>query len=81
MNPRPALTPYTVTLAGPERHTCEQPWTYVVNAESEYDAIAKAAAFMGRDIGTVDVKFVETIPGVPLESCGYHWNDLREEGP
>jgi hypothetical protein len=77
MNRDPALKPYTVTIAGPERHDFEKPWTYVVNAESEYDAIVKVAAVMGQDLETTDFKFVEIIPGVPPASCGYHWNDLR----
>jgi len=79
MTREPVLKPYTVTIAGLERHDGEKPWTYVVNAESEYDAITKVAAGMGHDMGTADLQFVEIIPGVPPENCGYHWNDIREE--
>jgi hypothetical protein len=77
MNREPALKPYTVTIAGFERHDGEKPWTYVVNAESEHDAVATVAAIMATDLGTTDLKFVEIIPGVPPENCGYHWNDAR----
>lgn len=74
----PVLKPYTVTIAGPERHDGEKPWTYVVNAESEYDAITKVAAVMGCE-RRADLQFVSIIPGVPPENCGYYWNDLRKE--
>lgn len=77
MSRETALTPYTVTIAGLERYDFEKPWTYVVNAESEHDAVAKAAARLAIDTGWNDLKFIEIIPGVPPASCGYHWNDLR----
>lgn len=81
MNREPALKPYTVTIAGHERHDGEQPWTYVVNAESDYDAVAKVAAAMAADTGWTDLKFLEIIPGVPPAASNYHWNDLREKKP
>lgn len=81
MNRKPVLAPYTVTIAGVERHDGEKPWTYVVNAESEHDAITKVAAIMAADLGTTDLKFMEIIPGVPPASCSYHWNDARRRIP
>lgn len=69
---------YCVTLAGPERHDGEAPYSWVVEAESAEAAVAKAAAAMARDIDTSDIEFVSVEVGVPPTECGFTWNDLRE---
>lgn len=79
MNNDTALMPYTVTIAGHERYDGEKPWTYVIDAENELNAIAIAAAYMGRNTGWVDLVVISVIPGTPPANCGYHWNDLRKE--
>lgn len=74
-----ALLPYTVTLAGHERYDGEKPWTYVVNAEDAVNAVAIAAAYMGKNTGWTDLQVVSVIPGSPPINCGYSWNDLRAD--
>lgn len=77
MNDNTTLMPYTVTIAGPERYDYEKPYTYVVNARNAFDAAVKAGAHMSADVETKDVQFVDIVPGVPPENCGYRWNDRR----
>lgn len=68
---------YCVTLAGPERHDGEAPYSWVLESESARGAVAKAAAAMARDIETSDVELVSVVAGVPPTDCGFTWNDLR----
>lgn len=71
--------PYTVTLAGHERYDGEKPWTYVVNAKDSINAVAIAAAYMGKHTGWIDLVVVAIVPGIPAADCGYSWNDLRQD--
>lgn len=73
------MSDYTVTIAGPERHDGESPFTFVVEAKDEAEAVSKALETMrlywpDKD----DFVLQELWQGVPLETCGYCWNDLRE---
>ena len=68
---------YCVTLAGPERHDGEAPYSWVLESDSAEAAVAKAAAAMACDIETSDVELVSVVAGVPPTDCGFHWNDLR----
>jgi hypothetical protein len=74
---------WTVTIAGSERHDGESPYTYVVSAESQQQAWAKALSTHIRREESVDCFIVpkESHEGVPAEDCGYHWNDLRLQDP
>ena len=69
---------YCVTLAGPERHDGEAPYSWVLEGDTARGAVAKAAAAMARDIETSDVELVSVAVGVPPTDCGFTWNDLRE---
>ncbi|MFC4507048.1 MULTISPECIES: hypothetical protein [Streptomyces] len=70
---------FTVTIAGPERHDGEAPYTYVVRAKSQSDAWATALSTHIRREETIDCFVVERLSfeGAPAEDCGYGWNDLR----
>jgi hypothetical protein len=69
---------YCVTLAGPERHDGESPYSWVLEGDSARGAVAKAAAAMACGNETSDVELVSVELGVPPADCGFHWNDLRE---
>jgi uncharacterized protein (UPF0212 family) len=68
---------YSVTLAGPERHDAEAPYSWVVEAETVEAAITTAVAVMASEINSDDIVFVGIEAGVPAADCGYCWNDLR----
>lgn len=65
---------YTVTISGEEREDGEQPYTYVVTAESYDMAVEYALHAHGPQFG-LRLESVEF--GVPPADCGYYWNDCR----
>ena len=73
------MTDYTVTIAGPERHDGQSPYTFVVSAGCEREAVETAMKRMAeacdhsRDFV---VRGVEV--GVPPPDAGYWWNDCRQ---
>ncbi|MFE0765398.1 DUF6884 domain-containing protein [Streptomyces smyrnaeus] len=73
--------PFTVTVAGTERHDGEKPYTYVVSECSTEKAWAKVLAWFMVDQETVDAHVVagESFEGEPEPGCGYFWTDLRPE--
>ncbi|MFJ5532424.1 hypothetical protein [Streptomyces sp. NPDC093261] len=73
------LQPYTVTIAGSERHDGEAPYTYVVNAPSGDAAWEYVARHHVEEEQDLDVERVSVELGVPGDGSGYHWNDLREQ--
>ncbi|KAB8191504.1 hypothetical protein FH608_030060 [Nonomuraea phyllanthi] len=72
---------FTVTIAGPERHDGEAPYTWVVEATDMASAMNKALAYhaLSQDQRLWDLEIVplHTFEGPPPENCGYYWNDLR----
>lgn len=73
--------PFTVTIAGPERHDGHRPTVYVVNAHSTQTAWAKALAWHMDTEETVNCYVLadDSREGVPGGDSGLHWNDLRTE--
>ncbi|NGO67869.1 DUF6884 domain-containing protein [Streptomyces boncukensis] len=72
---------FTVTVAGPERHDGEKPYTYLVKEYSTALAWAKVLAWFMVEQETPDAHVVasESFEGVPEPGCGYFWTDLRPE--
>jgi hypothetical protein len=72
--------PFTVTIAGPERHDGESPKTFVVEGYSTEKAWAKALAWYMLDCETVDAHVIaaESFEGIPAAGSGF-WTDLRPE--
>lgn len=70
---------WTVTIAGPERHDGESPFTWLVRARTKDEAVQKAMQIHRGSQETEDVELVEVRRGVPGRNCGYHYNDMREE--
>jgi hypothetical protein len=70
---------FTVTVAGPERHDGEKPYTYVVRDHSTDQAWAQALAWHIRTNETTDAHVVPSLShdGPPPCNAGYYWNDLR----
>lgn len=73
--------PFTVTVAGPERHDGEKPYTYVVAEYSTERAWSKALGWFMVEQETVDAHVVAglSFEGTPERGCGYFWTDLRPE--
>lgn len=73
--------PFTVIIAGPERHDGHKPTKYVVEACSTQIAWAKALAWHMEAEETVDayVLAAESHEGIPAGDAGFHWSDLRTE--
>lgn len=69
--------PFTVTVAGLERHDGEAPYTYVVDAVDAAAATRVVVAHMQAELGTTDLVVKACASGVPAADCWYHWNDLR----
>ncbi|CAM5479672.1 MULTISPECIES: hypothetical protein [Streptomyces] len=71
--------PFTVTIAGVERHDGEKPTTYVVNGHDTESAWAKALAWHLTDTGMLDCYVVagESFEGTPGADWGKEWTDLR----
>jgi hypothetical protein len=77
-----AERPFAVTIAGPERHNGEAPYTYVVTECSTEKAWAKALAWHMVENERVDcfVVAAESFEGTPADKGHtYHWTDLRPE--
>ncbi|WP_433856696.1 DUF6884 domain-containing protein [Streptomyces kronopolitis] len=72
---------FAVTVAGPQRHDGEKPYTYVVSEHSTEKAWAKVLAWFMVEQETVDAHVVagESFEGEPEAGCGYFWTDLRSE--
>ncbi|MFD6934694.1 hypothetical protein ACFWAP_00865 [Streptomyces goshikiensis] len=72
---------FTVTVAGPERHDGEKPYTYVVSATSKQEAWVEALTTHMQEQETIDCFVVEAMSseGAPPKSAGYHWRDLRSQ--
>lgn len=74
---------FTVTVAGPERHTGESPYTYVVRAALKERAWATALAHHIHTKCVIDCYVIESqsfegIPNEPQDATGCAWVDLRE---
>lgn len=74
-----APKPFTVTVAGPERHDGEKPYTYVLDALYTEEAWVKALAWHMVENIALDAYVVasQSHEGLPPEDAGYQWNDLR----
>lgn len=72
---------FTVTVAGPERHDGEKPYTYLVKEHSTTLAWAKVLAWFMVEQEAPDAHVVAglSFEGVPEPGCGYFWTDLRPE--
>lgn len=70
---------YTVTVAGPERHDGEAPFTYVVSEYTRETAWAQALAWhlLHEDCLDAYVVAAESHIGPPPADCDYQWTDLR----
>jgi hypothetical protein len=75
----PEPIPYTVTIAGPERHDGERPYVCVVEAHTTEQAWAKALGWFILDQSTTDAFVIadQSSQGLPMPGGGYAWNDLR----
>lgn len=78
---RQTVRAFTVTIAGPERHDGEAPYTLVVDACSTEGAWAKALAWHLLDTERIDAYVIasESFEGVPQRDFRHHWVDLRSE--
>lgn len=81
----PAQEPYTVTVAGPERHDGEKPYTYVLSAPDMSTAQRRALSYHRAQQGDEDLLIVQdprdTFPGIPSwpqDTEGLAWTDLRD---
>ncbi|MEH0579060.1 MULTISPECIES: hypothetical protein [Streptomyces] len=72
---------FTVTIAGPERHDGQEPYTYVLEARAMQAAWAEALAWHMAAEETPDCYVVagKSFEGVPAGDVGFHWSDLRPE--
>lgn len=70
---------FTVTIAGPERHDGEEPYTYVVRDHSTEGAWIQALTWHMCENETLDAFVVvsQSHVGLPPADPGYHWTDLR----
>jgi hypothetical protein len=68
--------PFTVTVAGSERHDGEKPYTYVVNAKDGETAGKQVLEHHKKENSDHDVLLVQVLPGAPVNAA-YYWNDLR----
>ncbi|GII83316.1 hypothetical protein Ssi03_13060 [Sphaerisporangium siamense] len=75
----PHAKTYTVTISGREREDGEKPFTWVVDAGSEFLAGCKALGFHSddQDEDFENLEIEEIFEGVPDPNCGYYWNDMR----
>ena len=75
------VSPFTVTVAGAERHDGEAPYVYVVEDHSRELAWGQALAWHIVNQEDIDSYVVasESFDGVPPEDFKGHWNDLRPE--
>lgn len=73
--------PFTVTVAGAERHDGEAPYVYVVEGHSQELAWCQALAWHIVNQEDLDsyVVAAQSFEGVPPEDFKGHWNDLRPE--
>ena len=73
--------PFTVTVAGAERHDGEAPYVYVVEDHSRELAWGQALAWHIVNQEDIDSYVVasESFDGVPPEDFKGHWNDLRPD--
>ena len=71
------LQPFTVTVAGSERHDGEKPYTYVLNCDNSQVAGDVVIAHHKSKNEDDDVILESVVPGEPPADCGYFWNDLR----
>lgn len=71
--------PYTVTIAGPERHDGERPYICIVEAHTTEQAWAQALGWFILDQSTTDAYVIadQSSPGLPMPGSTYVWNDLR----
>lgn len=71
---------FTVTIAGPERHDGEAPYTYVIEAVDLHAAVIMTQNHHQVEQEVTDTLVLEVFEGVPSANCGYVWNDLRKPG-
>lgn len=74
------LKTYTVTISGTEREDGEAPFTWVVKAETPWQAMCKSKDIHAenQDGDLIDLVVEEIFEGLPPVDCGYHWNDERD---
>lgn len=75
------LLPFTVDVAGSERHDGERGYTYVVLAPSAEVAQKAVLAYFAAQEDDDDVIHERTVPGVPTTANEPPnvWNDLRND--
>lgn len=71
-------TPWTVTIAGSERHDGEAPYTYVVDSTTMDGATKLAIDNHSKGTGDNDIVLISVVAGAP-HAVDYEYNDLREK--